>query len=130
MPDSFVQKFIELFLNQQPKPNQRDLDFGLVYAVEAGSLAMSRSLIEHGADVSSNGNRCLLSSCFRGTMDIMRLLLANGADVQARANRPLIDASFAGRADVVSFLIERGALTHAINNGHFNVVEVLRHVNK
>ena len=140
VPDSFVHIFMDLFLKQQPALKRHDLDFGLIYAVEAGSLKMSRSLIEHGADVSSNDNRCLLSSCFRGTMDIMRLLISNGADVQARANRPLIDASFAGRADVVSFLIERGAyamdqgglaMTHAINNGHDNVVEVLHHcVNK
>lgn len=84
----------------------------------AKSLAVVKTLLDHGADIEQRGYpdfTALHRACLSGSLDIVLLLLSRGADVNARSEdrgdggrRPLDIAQMHGRESIAQCLRAQG----------------------
>ncbi|KAK4175394.1 hypothetical protein QBC36DRAFT_331536 [Triangularia setosa] len=91
----------------------------LYYACLGGLVAVSRALIDGGADVNVQGGHygtALQAAANGGHRDITQLLLDRGADINAKGGiygTALLAASQGGYRDIVQLLLDRGADANA-----------------
>jgi len=93
----------------------------LVAASTAGSIAIARFLIAHGADLKTGegGATPLLSAARANDFDLVRLLVEKGVDVNAataKGDTPLQFAAGAGNLAMVKLLLAKGADVNAATN--------------
>ena len=115
----------------------RDID-SFIYASREGRLEVVRLLINRGANIYARYGFALTLAAEFGQLEIVRLLLEHGAEANAGGpydSLPLSMASHYGHLDIVRLLLQYGADVHAKDdealreaseNGHENVVQLLR----
>lgn len=87
----------------------------LMHAANGGQQAVSRLLLEHGANVGaadSGGTTALMRAALGGHVAVVQLLLEHGADVKATetdGTTALMHSALAGHEAVVKLLLENGA---------------------
>ena len=98
--------------------------FCLVQAAEDGNEAVTKLLLDNGANVAAagnNGKTALLAACLGGHETVTKLLLDHGADVAAadiQGKTALLFATKYGHEAVTKLLLDNGAnLTAADING-------------
>jgi ankyrin repeat protein len=100
----------------------------IIYAVEIGSLAVARGLLDKGADVNARGGKhgnALYAASDRGDKDMVTLLLDKGADANAQGTfegNALSAASSRGDKEMVTLLLDKGADVNAQSGGHGNAL--------
>jgi hypothetical protein len=92
------------------------LDEQLHDAVRKGDLALTRSLLDRGANVNAKGlydQTPLFFAADRGHLEIVRLLIDRGAQLDAKDSfynmTPLARAAMKQRRDVILLLLDKGA---------------------
>lgn len=87
----------------------------LMHAANGGQQAVSRLLLEHGANVAaadSDGTTALMRAALGGHLAVVQLLLDHGADVKATeidGTTALMHSALAGHEAVVKLLLKNGA---------------------
>ncbi len=100
----------------------RNQGTALFFAIEAGDLYMTQTLIKKGAYINAgriDGSTPIFSAVYEGTLPIVRLLIESGADVNKSFDKdgetPLSLAAGRGHARVVALLLESGANVSTVN---------------
>jgi len=90
---------------------QRNINFDLLQAARAGSVATTTALLDQGANPNSRnrlGDTPLNTAARNGNVELVKLLLERGADVNlpnlARVT-PLMSAVYGGHAEVARLLL-------------------------
>jgi uncharacterized protein len=100
-----------LWLRYEPTPLQA--------AVETRNVAITESLLDHGADPNDGTSTRLLplsEACYRAELRMIDLLVSRGAEVNPNGDvaSPLDVAATNGRENVVVWLLEHGANPSAV----------------
>ncbi|KAK4182171.1 vegetative incompatibility protein HET-E-1, partial [Podospora australis] len=121
--DSLIQKAIAFIENDSSFSRlfryEEDVGSKLYYVCKNGLLAVSRRLIEQGADVNAQGGHfgnALQAAASGGHQAVVQLLLEKGADVNAQGGgygNALQAAASGGHQAVVQLLLEKGADVNA-----------------
>ena len=100
----------------------------LTLSVRYGDAEMTKTLLEHGANVEStleDGSTPLFFAALEGQLSAVRLLLGYNSDVNVRTNygeTALIVAAFEGYLGIVRLLIDAGADINAVNEEGFTAL--------
>ena len=91
-------------------------------AASKNSLNVARLLIDGGANIEAQDNRCdtpLGSTARKNSRDVARLLIDSGADIDAKSHKggktALHIAAWNNSLEITRLLIERGANTDGID---------------
>jgi ankyrin repeat protein len=101
---------------------------GLYYASYLGLRETVKRLLEHGANVNTQGgefDNALCAASSRGHAEIVRLLLDKGADIHAQGgefDNALCAASWGGNTEIVRLLLDKGADIHAQGDRYGNAL--------
>jgi ankyrin repeat protein len=106
---------VQLLLNHGAAVNSqnRNGNTALSMAVDLGYMAVCRTLLDHGADVTS---RSILAAAGKGKDELVQLLLSHGASVNSpgyKGQTPLFQAAENGSIPVCQTLVAHGADVNA-----------------
>lgn len=91
----------------------KELDHEFLEAVLAGDTALTRRLIQDGADVTVEQNSAIESAARKGHEEMVHLLIEAGADLHHKNEVVLRSACGGGHGNLARWLLEQGAQVNA-----------------